>query len=61
MIKHSDIKHRRLPRKHIVTIGLRTATAEDIQELRAKYGALGYKITHVTENLPHNGVLKCER
>lgn len=60
MIRHSDIKHRR-SRRHIVTTGLRTATAGDIQELRAKYEALGYKVTHVTKNLPHNGVLKCER
>ena len=42
-----------------VIIGLRTATSAEIKSLMIEYQTKGYQVTHVTENLPHNGVLRC--
>ncbi len=46
-------------KKPRITIGLKDATPSDIAALKSKYEKQGYKVTHVTEGLPHNGVLKC--
>ena len=42
-----------------IIIGLRDAKAPDIAYLKSKYKNAGYGVTHVTKNLPHNGILKC--
>ena len=41
-----------------ITIGLKDAAPSDIEALKSKYEKQGYAVTHVTEGLPHNGVLK---
>lgn len=39
--------------------GLRDATKEDIARMTKEYEELGYEVEHVTESLPHNGILRC--
>lgn len=39
-------------------VGLRGATTADIEALIVKYKADGYKVKHITKNLPHNGILR---
>lgn len=46
-------------KKQRITIGLKDATASDIAALKSKYKKDGYTVTHVTEGLPYNGVLRC--
>lgn len=46
-------------KKKRITIGLKTATPSEIKALKIKYEKQGYRVSHVTEGLPHNGVLKC--